>query len=199
MPLRASTPIRAHTPAAEKRPPVRLLAFALLLLVGWSAAGLYAVHGQMPRNVIELPFESKLRPLLPFLTPEGWAFFTRSAREPKLLTYRRAEGGRWLSADLGPHSLPSNLFGLDRKSRAQGVEIALLLGNIHKDGVVDCRDVITACLEPLPALPIRNTSPAPSLCGDVGIAQQEPLPWAWSAAAAETTMPSRVVRLSITC
>lgn len=175
-----------------------LLPFAFALLACWSIVALYAVHGQMPRNVLELPFESRLRPLLPYLTPEGWAFFTRNAREPKLLTYR-LDAGRWRTADLGPHARPTNLFGLDRRSRAQGVEIALLLGTIRKDGPVDCKDAIPACLDRLPALQIRNASPAPSLCGDVGIAQQEPLPWAWSRAASEVTMPSRVVRLDITC
>jgi sporulation delaying protein A len=191
---RASRP-----PAAATRPPVGLVPFALALFVCWGTLGLYAVHGQMPRNVIELPFESRLRPLLPYLTPEGWAFFTRSAREPKLVTYRLASDGRWQSADLGPHSRPTNLFGLDRRSRAQGVEIALLLGTIRTDRQVECKEAIPKCLESLRAVPIRNVSPAPSLCGDVGVAQQEPLPWAWSGAASEVTMPSKVVRLAITC
>ena len=55
----------------------------LFLGVAWATAGLYVVHAQVPRNVLELPLERVLGPAIPFFAPEGWAFFTRDPREPR--------------------------------------------------------------------------------------------------------------------
>ena len=172
----------------------------LFLGVAWATAGLYVVHAQIPRNVLELPLERVLRPAIPFLAPEGWAFFTRDPREPRLLPYRHATNGVWAYAHAGPHADLRNVFGLDRISRAQGVEIGLLLGEFADTAWQPCTDAPTLCLDELPrTVSITNRSPAPTLCGDVGLVRQEPVPWAWARVESETTMPSTVVRLDIRC
>jgi antimicrobial peptide system SdpA family protein len=174
----------------------------MLLFVGiaWATAGLYIVHAQIPRNVLELPFEQTVRSAIPFFVPEGWAFFTRDPREPRLLPYRRGTDGIWAYAHAGPHADIRNVFGLDRISRAQGVEIGLLLGEFADTAWRTCTDAPTLCLDDQPpSVPITNHSPAPTLCGDVGLVRQEPVPWAWARVGSETTMPSTVVRLDIRC
>jgi len=173
---------------------------ALILGMAWATIGLYIVHSQIPRNVLELPFERALKPAIPFFAPEGWAFFTRDPREPRLLPFRRAADGTWANAHAGPHADIRNVFGLDRISRAQGVEIGLLLGEFADTAWQSCSDAPTLCLGDLPrTLSITNRSPAPTLCGDIGLVRQEPVPWAWASVQGETTMPSMVVRLDIRC
>src|SRR5438270_566632 len=76
----------------------------LFLGVAWATAGLYVVHAQIPRNVLELPLERVLKPAIPFFAPEGWAFFTRDPREPHLLPYRHGTDGMWAFAHAGPHA-----------------------------------------------------------------------------------------------
>lgn len=174
-------------------------ALVIILALAWAVAGAYAVHGQMPRNVLRLPFEAQVKPHLAYLVPEGWAFFTRDPREPKLYTFSLSQDGRWENANQGPHALPQNVFGLDRRSRAQGVEIALILGTVRANALRQCREAVATCLESLDPIPMRNASPAPTLCGDIGIAQQEPLPWAWYAGRHDVTMPGQVVRLVLSC
>lgn len=102
---------------------------AQVLLVG-SVLGLfvlYSVHAALPPNVLELPLERSVEPRK--WAPQGWAFFTRNPREPRVLPFV-AESGTWRSANLGPHAQARYAFGLDRKSRAQGVEVGLLMGGL---------------------------------------------------------------------
>ena len=175
-------------------------AVLLLLGIAWGTAGLYVVHAQIPRNVLELPFERTLKSAIPFFVPEGWAFFTRDPREPRLLPYRRGADGRWTYGHAGPHADIRNVFGLDRISRAQGVEIGLLLGDLADTAWQQCADAPTLCLDELPrTVSITNRSPGPSLCGDVGLVRQEPVPWAWARVERETVMPSTGTRLDIRC
>ena len=173
---------------------------AVLLALAWGVAGGYVAHTQVPPNALDLPFENQLRPLVRVLVPEGWAFFTRNPREQRFLPFVRRSDGTWDSARAGPHAQARYLFGLDRRSRTQGVEIGLLQGAIPGAAWESCEDEIATCLARAgPSVHLQNESPAPTLCGTVGLALQEPLPWAWSDSGADETMPSKIVRLDVSC
>lgn len=185
---------------ASRRVDCALGIVAAVLAVGWSVLGLYVAHTQMPPNALELPFEEQVRPIARILAPEGWNFFTRNPREERALPFTRRADGAWVSAHAGPHAQPRYAFGLNRVSRAQGVEIGLLLGGISNSAWETCQGTISMCLASAgPPLHLRNVSPAATLCGDVGLALQEPLPWAWIESRDEVTMPSRFARLEVTC
>jgi antimicrobial peptide system SdpA family protein len=170
------------------------------LALAWVVIGIYAVHSRFPTNTLELPLESSLSPVLVAVIPEGWAFFTRSPREDRVMPFVRDLSGRWVYSHAGPHSEPRNAFGLNRASRAQGVELGLLMAQIPATHWGECSEQPVACLEHAStAIPLRNESPSPTLCGAVGIARQEPLPWAWIDARDEVTMPTRTARLDVTC
>jgi antimicrobial peptide system SdpA family protein len=135
-----------------------------------------------------------------FFLPEGWAFFTRNPREDRYIVYRLATGGSWIDTNLGPHNRPRNAFGLNRKSRAQGVEIGLLLVSIHDDEWLACRKSPAICLATTPvSKDFKDISPIPTLCGEIGVVMQPPVPWAWSSLPRPVTMPSKVVRVRVHC
>jgi len=168
---------------------------ALVLAPAWGLLFVYALHGAMSFNPIQLVGERELRVFM----PQGWAFFTRDAREEDLLPFARRRGA-WASASIGPHARRSNLFGLSRTGRAQGIEAGLLLKEIPETAWSPCRAAPADCFENLPSAgPFRNISPRPTLCGDLGLALQKPIPWAWSASRRKPLIPSRVVRLSVSC
>ncbi|WP_353563168.1 SdpA family antimicrobial peptide system protein [Longimonas sp.] len=133
--------------------------------------------------------------------PQGFAFFTRDPREPRIHLYT-SNDGEWKSASLGPYSRPSNFFGLDRKPRTQLTEYALLL---HRAGAIlgewdSCETFPGSCLRQVSvADTLENTTPDPTLCGDIGFVRQEPVPWAWSQNKDEIDMPSEVLKLKILC
>ena len=131
--------------------------------------------------------------------PQGFAFFTRDAREPDLYLFQQRDGA-WQSASLGPNSRPSNLFGLNRKSRAQSVESALIVSKLLPTAWSECRDNPTKCLGQSSVQDtIRNVVPAPTLCGPVGFVLQEPVPWAWSKSQGTTDMHSQITNIHIQC
>ena len=114
-----------------------------------------------------------------------------------MLLFEEREGS-WKNAILGPHGRPSNLFGLNRASRAQGLEYAILLHQI--DVWEDCGEATQACLDTMAvADTLVNPSPRRTLCGSVGIALQEPVPWAWNQSADSIDMPAKVSRIHIRC
>lgn len=180
-------------------PAGRLGAAAVGLIAGCAVLIAYTVLPQMPTSSVTLPAQAALKPSIIRLLPEGWAFFTRSPREADLLPFTQAADGGWRLALRSPHAEPRNLFGLNRASRAQGVELGLVEGAIAQDAWKDCTQPVTACLAGLTPVAVENRSPSPTLCGPVGLAQQPPVPWAWSRDGSTTTMPSKVVRLEMRC
>jgi len=188
-------------PSVTTRVAPRLLGSAVIALaIAWSLLVLYAAHIELPANALDLPFESSIKPPLQALVPEGWGFFTRDPREARLLPYVR-EAGSWRAAREGPNGEPRNAFGFNRAARAQGVEMGLLETSIPTKAWKACATEIAACLDRISApIEVGNPTPAPTLCGDVGLVHRDPLPWAWAGSEPdETSMPSKVVRLTVKC
>lgn len=178
----------------------RLGVVVVALGLGWTVVVAYVVIGQLPATALRLPGQQAVSERAQVIAPQGWAFFTRSAREPREIAWSPAAGGTWRRATLGPHAEPRNLWGFDRRSRAEGIERGMLLANVPADRWRDCRAEITACLGLAgPSVPVHNPAPDPVLCGTLGVTRQEPLPWAWASAASHTHMPLKVVRLEVTC
>jgi antimicrobial peptide system SdpA family protein len=191
-----SPPVPAHAPGAARDS--ALGAFGVAVVLFWMTVVAYAVHPALPYNPVHLPFADQLRSLV--LAPQGWAFFTRDPREEKQLIYGRGPDGAWWSMMLAPHARMSNALGLDRRSRAQGVEMALLISVAPQDGWRDCEGTVEACLRRLPpGAAARNPSPHPTLCGSLAIVLQKPVPWAWVDSRRPVSMPSRMLPLEVAC
>ncbi|MEU8204047.1 SdpA family antimicrobial peptide system protein [Streptosporangium sp. NPDC049046] len=178
----------------------RRLGWALVGIVAfWGSVIFYVVHTQLPSNAISLPGQEQLRLTITTLTPQGWAFFTKSPREPQIGVWQPANTGGWQDARLGPHSEPRNVLGFNRRSRAQGLELGIMQTSVPADGWTACDggDVASCLDRATSAVTISNIAPNPIHCGSVGLVQREPLPWAW--AGSDTAMPATVARLEVTC
>ncbi|NJK43476.1 MAG: SdpA family antimicrobial peptide system protein [Pleurocapsa sp. SU_196_0] len=171
----------------------------LFVLAFW---GLFIAHvalNALPYASIRLPLNHVVN--TSNLMPEGWGFFTRSPREDRLLLYQR-QNSSWTSAALPPLGQPHFAMGWDRAPRTQGVELAILL-TAPKTQLTwsSCQVEPRHCLERVKRSRIRlkNRSPMPTLCGEVGVVKQPPIPWAWRNATQPVVMPSQVTRLGIEC
>jgi antimicrobial peptide system SdpA family protein len=191
--------VRRTAAAPDPAATVRTGRLAFALLVSAVVVGLYSVHAAMPANAVSLPYEDSLRQPIRQVLPQGWSFFTRAPREPDLLPFVRGADGQWRDALRAPHSEPRNVFGLARGSRTQGIEMGVLTSAVAADEWRDCRGPIAACLDRTPAIAVTNPTLAPTLCGEVGLANQPPPPWAWSRSGKSITMPSTVIRLVVSC
>ena len=188
-------------PVAVTRVAPRLLGGVVLMLaITWSVLILYSVHIELPVNALDLPFESTIKPNLQAVIPEGWGFFTRDPREARLLPFLRDAGG-WRSASEGPNGEAWNAFGMNRAARAQGVEMGLLEFAIPTDTWKDCNEEIANCLDKTPtSMHLSNPTPHPTMCGEVGFAHRDTVPWAWAASTPdESSMPSKVVKVNVKC
>lgn len=177
----------------------RVGGFVLVLALVWLALIGHVVYPALPYSTVELPTARALRTTL--WAPQGWAFFTKDPREPQIQAFGLTDG-RWTTLLRAPHSNLRNVLGLDRTSRVQGVEAALLLTEIPSDSWKECMETPVGCLDEagIAAL-IDNPSPAPTLCGTVALVFEEPLPWAWARANAEKRidMPSRYAVAEVAC
>ncbi|MEU1003681.1 SdpA family antimicrobial peptide system protein [Streptomyces tibetensis] len=172
----------------------------IIICTVWAVVVVYVAQVQLPKNVITLPGQKAARHTVANMAPQGWAFFTKSPRDPEMVPYQRTPG-KWKPLSLTPHSSPRNAFGLDRESRAQGVEIALLLSAAQKKDWRECTSSRQSCLRDFgpPVRRIANRSPEPTLCGTVGLLQEKPTPWAWRDLVPESHSPEQVMVLEVTC
>lgn len=177
----------------------RLRISALGLVVGlfWAVFAAYVVHGSLAVNAVQLPDEAGIGARL--WSPEGWKFFTRNPREDWNIVFKQKAPGVWESPLRGPNASLSNVFGLSRVPRAQGIELGLLLYHLPKQFWHPCPGDVAKCLTPLPSYAVKNRSPDPTLCGTIGVVLQRQVPWAWAGLKDPRTMPSRVGRLEVTC
>ncbi|MFB4426944.1 SdpA family antimicrobial peptide system protein [Streptomyces sp. QL37] len=161
-----------------------------------AVVALYVAQTQVPKNVLSLPAQKSVKPVVVTVAPQGWAFFTKSARSPEFEPFRRS-GSTWTSASLGRHSA----HGFDRVSRSQGIETALLL---HEAG----RATRTACeLSPVQeclrkarvSTTVTNRTPDPTLCGPIAVVEQKPTPWAWRDLLPATRNPQSATLLDVSC
>jgi antimicrobial peptide system SdpA family protein len=175
----------------------RLGAWALLVGLMWSVPTIYAVHSALPFNPVILPGAGRVDVRL--WLPQGWRFFTRDAQEPDLTALRRT-ATQWTPALSWPYARPTNAFGLNRTARAHGLELGLLLTQLDARAWRRCGAAPAACLDASSAgVRIRSPLSRPALCGDIGLVQQRPVPWAWTQSGRGVTMPSTVVRVWIEC
>jgi antimicrobial peptide system SdpA family protein len=159
----------------------------------------YGAHGPIPFNPIQVPGEKSIGITSWF--PQGWRFFTRDPQEATTDVYIRSDDGAWKPLPIGPASSPSFLFGLDRTPRAQSIELGMLITSVDSDDYEACDSDPQTCLERVkPRVQLlQNQSPRPTMCGELGIVRQKPVPWAWARSAASLEMPSKIIRIRVKC
>ncbi|MFF9347419.1 SdpA family antimicrobial peptide system protein [Streptomyces sp. NPDC014734] len=169
--------------------------------ITWAAVvcvvvALYVAQTQLPKNVLNLPGQKAVKPVAVTVTPQGWAFFTKSARSPEFEPFRW-DGSAWASASLGRHSE----HGFDRVSRSQGIETALLIHEARKATRTACElSPVQECLRKTRvATAVTNRTPEPSLCGRIAVVEQKSTPWAWRDLVPALRTPQNAILLDVSC
>jgi len=173
---------------------------ALVLTLAWVLVGTFTYSTAIPigETALSWPVPASLKAAPRTLLTQGWSFFTKSPRDPDFYLFTKGPGG-WINASKGPSSRPDSLFGLIRIARVQGLELGLLTSLIEGGSWVECETIVTECLNEVTPIAINNPSHAPLLCGEIGVAFRQPLPWAWVRLMPREQMPSQVALLDIGC
>jgi antimicrobial peptide system SdpA family protein len=135
--------------------------------------------------------------------PQGWSFFTRSPAHLDFGAYRIDAAGRLHDAAIGPYARPGNAFGISRRARAQGPEMAIVTSEVPATAWQPCRGAgytPQSCGAPAatPAALINN-APLPTLCGPVLLAETQPVPWAWQGLTHHQSRILRTAAVNISC
>jgi antimicrobial peptide system SdpA family protein len=181
----------------QTRRDLRLCATLALAAAAALALLAYVFHRALPFNPLNLPRETEVAASM--WSPQGWKFFTRNPREDWLIVYQN-RGAAWARTQPEPNFTLSNWLGVGRGVRAEGIEIALLIYDLPRSAFRPCRGPAASCIAQAPiAARVKNKTPEPKLCGQVGVALQTQVPWAWSVRRDAVIMPSRVARLEVRC
>ncbi|SDL85641.1 SdpA family antimicrobial peptide system protein [Sediminibacillus halophilus] len=175
---------------SESYSTIGMVSFLIILI--WITIFFYSIHRMLPNSPLKLPFSEQIK--IEQWLPQTWAFYSRDPRSDLFLAYD--ENGE-LAANW-PNSSIKNAFGINRHGRSQGIEIGLLRSNISDEDFVECDPGNKNCSDNLISHSVKNPLEYPTICGQIDIVLQEPVPWAWSRKQT-IDMPSKIVRLDVSC
>lgn len=199
---------RTEANSGGQLPVSRSVGLFFLLLVGlWAMFASFVFLTNQEENVLTSPWQRSMRPAIQTIAPEQWGFFTKSPRDESLVPYSYEVTTGWEADALFPHSQPQYLFGLNRVSRAQGLELGLLYAAIADNDWVTCDEYSSRSIDCLAKLTsqrddswseIRNSSPAPTVCGRGALAREFSTPWAYARVGQAGTEPL-VILIDVSC
>jgi antimicrobial peptide system SdpA family protein len=133
--------------------------------------------------------------------PEGWAFFTRNAREKKREMFREVDGTVVPSNQSDTRGL--NLWSPSRAQRLVGIELAILDPKIPKSAWVPCETQVERCVEKVLSggdpVVLEVVMNRPAFCGRVILRDVKPVPWSWRNSKQPVKMPSQLALLDVKC
>jgi antimicrobial peptide system SdpA family protein len=132
------------------------------------------------------------------IAPQGWAFFTKDAQSDYIVPFEVSdEALRDRSVPVGASA--SWALGFNRVGRSQGAEIATFLQGVGQDAWTSCRShddcEALADEEPLRVSNLRNDA---TLCGDMLLIAQKPVPWEWRNLQTDAR-PQEAIHLDVAC
>lgn len=135
---------------------------------------------------------------LSLLAPQGWAFFTRNAREPNTFVYKKRKD-KLVLIDFQKNSSRQNGYGVSRNARLLSVEITELLKQIDTSKwSSSSRASLTNQCNSAKTVEVVNYSVNPILKDTILIESREKIPWAWIKSYDKITMSSKTIKLYVT-
>jgi len=170
-----------------------------------AAGGLVTLAATLPSNILwDRSQLVRVRAVVNVVAGQNFAFFTRSPESDQIVAYRLLPDGE-LGASLLhlPQGKTANLFGLSRTQRAQGPELANLMRAVPATAWTDCtefgRDECVDRIRGHGKAMLRNTSPIPTICGEVALTAESTVKWAYRRLTEDRYTIERVAPASIEC
>lgn len=149
------------------------LVVVVFLLVG-------SIFFSLPSNVLSLRDGSTPRRVAIGVLPQGWAFFTKPPSDSEAVVFALRDD-RVININRPPQAKAANWWGLSRRQRAQGPEVAQL---VHQATAwKPCADASSAVACAVAAAAdgsfedVTNRSPVASVCGRAFVVETEPVRW----------------------
>jgi len=166
-----------------------------VLILAWGFVVALLIVSFAPYN--PLTPSQTVKTNLSLLAPQGWAFFTRNAREPNTFVYEK--GNKLTLIGFQKNSCSENAFGISRNARLFSVEITEILKQIDTSmWSQSSRINIDSQCSSAKTIKVTNFSVNPVLKDTVFIEYREKTPWAWIQSYDEVKMPSKTIKLYVT-
>ncbi|ETT84686.1 SdpA family antimicrobial peptide system protein [Bacillus mycoides] len=169
--------------------------FFLSLILLWIFIIFYSIVAALPTSAISLDLEK--RTFIRSVYPQGWGFYSKDPRTDMFNVYNvkeKKQAVQW------PNNRIANGFGLVRYGRGQGTEMGMISALVPEDKWSVCKkDELQCLVESKEKVHVKNTTPNPTLCGDLGLTATKPKPWAWAKYGDKITTTSKIVRVEVTC
>lgn len=161
---------------------------------GYCVHTLFAVY--MPYNPVS--YSKSFKVSLSLFVVEGWAFFTRNAREPNLYIYKMDEEGKLKVLDFQKNTSYKNLFGVSRAARSLSVEVGGLLKDIDSTKWTknEGQNIVNQYIIS-ETIPVMNEAVNPVLVDTIFLEYREKIPWAWIKSYDSIVMPSKTLKLYV--
>jgi antimicrobial peptide system SdpA family protein len=172
-------------------------------VICWAVVAVVAAftfQASVGSNVVQLPQQTRVAAVLPSVLPQGWAFFTKAADSSALSVYRTEDGIE--NFTVAANADPSWVFGLNRSSRYQGLEITSLLQGIGEEAWTDCGagGGVADCIRALPtAKSVENTMAMQTVCGRIAVVAEGVTEWAYRDLVDGALIPREAIELEVSC
>ncbi|SIE35677.1 antimicrobial peptide system protein, SdpA family [Mycobacteroides abscessus subsp. abscessus] len=133
---------------------------------------------------------------------QGFGFFTRDPQSEQTDAYQVLPDGSMHSLLITPQTRSSNLYGVSRRQRAQGPELAALDRQLTQ-GWRDCesrmRERCLTSTTPIDVPQVKNESPIPTICGDVIFTVEHITKWAYRDLISDRYAVFKFARANVQC
>ncbi|CQA10150.1 antimicrobial peptide system protein%2C SdpA family [Mycobacteroides abscessus] len=168
---------RRQRPIHGRRAVMVLWLYSTVLMVAF----LSTLIATMPSNVLVSEADTvTARVYLNTLASQNFAFFTRPPQSDQFDIYRKDSSGTFHSLLVTPQGRSENLFGIGRRQRAQGPEVADLTRAMPR--WESCSGLYDECLSALSnkePFHLVNNSPVATVCGDVIFTVESTVKWSY--------------------
>ncbi|MWV29756.1 SdpA family antimicrobial peptide system protein [Rathayibacter iranicus] len=132
------------------------------------------------------------------IAPQGWAFFTKDAQSDYLVPFEVSDNSL-VNRSVDVSASAEWALGFNRMGRAQGAEIATFLQGVGQGAWTKC-GTENACEAVAAGEPLRVHNPRnnPTLCGELLLVAQKPVPWEWRNLQAEARFHEAIF-LDVAC
>jgi len=159
----------------------------------------------LPVSTADSTLRRDVREVTAGFLPQGWAFFTKSPRDPEIFAYRFDSDTRMTEQSLTSRSVePENLFGLDREARVRGSLISIIGRESADLAWRTCAAAkYESCLRELETVDVpmwRGQLPIDDYCDStVLLVRTEPQIWAYVNQGLAADPPVELKLISVSC
>lgn len=161
----------------------------------------YSLLAAFPPGAIQPPGLKEYRPAILTIAPQGWAFFTKSPRDPRVEPFKIERDGA-IPISAWPAGQDRYLFGISREGRSQGLETGILSQGPAAEEWHEClsnQPVECAREDTAKAIATVNEARRPSICGDIVLVEMEHVSWAYRNMTKQTSKALKSAHLKVAC